>query len=878
MDFKVQKFVSNLIENQFPRFYQEEGPNFVLFTKAYYEWLEQKDQPVGEARRLLEYRDIDDTLQPFLSHFQQKYLYGIPFAIISNKRFLLKHILDVYRSKGTIQCYRLLFKLIYNEDIVVYLPGADILKPSDGIWIQPRYLEVSSGNDTDLDRFVGRTIIGVDSSTIAVVENWTKEAFNNDVINVLYLSNITPDGSDFDIGEYVVLFEELNDFKARINAPTVLGSLSGLEVIDGGFGFKNGDLLKIVDQDPFNKDRLSFGRDGLVKVSQIKRGKGALRFNILNNGFGYLANSQVFLYNSIYDETGTEARLDISNVNTTRNIEYNTDLIVDFMNIKLDDPDYPFEIDPTVNINSQLKEAFNFLTGNFGSIYNFSETVRGTLYTQPVDIFVKSTMSSNILPGSIAFSESFFRVSEIKPLQYTYDYTNGDVVTVSSIDATTNAIGIIITNDKGSITTIKMSNFGVGFTNKDYYNVNVISRRGKGRQFAAGFSSFVVGSNGTFFNKLFTPKSMITVIEDNSKVFKNSEDLIVKNVVNSTFMFTYSSPRFNSTANSVYKANPSIIPAQFAYYQISDSNGNLFGENALISGTPTSGNSIATAVTSYNSGKSYLKGEIVKAYPYASIGTVYVDKAGKNYSNGDVVVFSSGGYACQAQGIVITDDVGGIFEVSLENRGSGYQNLPVIYVKSRKGSGAELSCEIEEFDTTRAIIGTVNKKGYGVGKGYWESTKGFLDDDKYIQDSYYFQDFSYEIQTGKTIDVYKPILEQTFHPAGSEMFGKFVYSEFGVSESKMVYEDVTPNTNPNNALFLLSDIDVIDSDTTGLTDDRYFYYNSANNVRCSTTFTRADNTKIRSDNQDQDQSNSNKYVKPNQKKGLTSGRKGSKKQ
>ena len=257
---------------------------------------------------------------------------------------------------------------------------------------------------------------------------------------------------------------------------------------------------------------------------------------------------------------------------------------------------------------------------------------------------------------------------------------------------------------------------------------------------------------------------------------------------------------------------------------------------------------------------------------------MYVDKAGKNYSNGDVVVFSSGGYACQAQGVVITDDVGGIFEVSLENRGSGYQNLPVIYVKSRKGSGAELSCEIEEFDTTRAIIGTVNKKGYGVGKGYWESTKGFLDDDKYIQDSYYFQDFSYEIQTGKTIDVYKPILEQTFHPAGSEMFGKFVYSEFGVSESKMVYEDVTPNTNPNNALFLLSDIDVIDSDTTGLTDDRYFYYNSANNVRCSTTFTRADNTKIRSDNQDQDQSNSNKYVKPNQKKGLTSGRKGSKKQ
>jgi hypothetical protein len=96
----------------------------------------------------------------------------------------------------------------------------------------------------------------------------------------------------------------------------------------------------------------------------------------------------------------------------------------------------------------------------------------------------------------------------------------------------------------------------------------------------------------------------------------------------------------------------------------------------------------------------------------------------------------------------------------------------------------------------------------------------------------------------------------------------------------MVYEDITPNTDPNTALFLLSDIDVIESSTTGLTDDRYFYYNSANNVRCSTTFIRTDNTKIKSDNQDQDQTPTanNKYDKPAQKKGLTSGRKGSKKQ
>ena len=112
MIFSEEKFISNFIQNQFPQFYQEEGPDFILFVKAYYEWMESTGQPIYQARRLYDYRDIDNTTEAFLEFFQKKYLYGIPFNVIANKRFLLKHILDVYRSKGTIQCYRLLFKLL----------------------------------------------------------------------------------------------------------------------------------------------------------------------------------------------------------------------------------------------------------------------------------------------------------------------------------------------------------------------------------------------------------------------------------------------------------------------------------------------------------------------------------------------------------------------------------------------------------------------------------------------------------------------------------------------------------------------------------------------------------------------------------------------
>jgi len=70
MKFSIEKKISNFIENQFPRFYQEEGENFILFTKAYYEWMETTGNPIAEARKLLDYRDIDNTLDAFLQHFQ----------------------------------------------------------------------------------------------------------------------------------------------------------------------------------------------------------------------------------------------------------------------------------------------------------------------------------------------------------------------------------------------------------------------------------------------------------------------------------------------------------------------------------------------------------------------------------------------------------------------------------------------------------------------------------------------------------------------------------------------------------------------------------------------------------------------------------------
>ena len=166
MEFQVQNKISNFIENQFPDFYKEEGPNFILFVKTYYEWLESQGKPIYYSRNLPNFRDVDNTLTEFLDYFQKKYVYGIPSNVIINKRFLIKHILDVYRSKSSIEGYKLLFRIVYNEDLDVYLPGNDVLRVSDGTWKEPTYIELSYV--PGIENFIGKTIVGSSSGTTTV--------------------------------------------------------------------------------------------------------------------------------------------------------------------------------------------------------------------------------------------------------------------------------------------------------------------------------------------------------------------------------------------------------------------------------------------------------------------------------------------------------------------------------------------------------------------------------------------------------------------------------------------------------------------------------------------------------------------------------------
>lgn len=57
--------------------------------------------------------------------------------------------------------------------------------------------------------------------------------------------------------------------------------------------------------------------------------------------------------------------------------------------------------------------------------------------------------------------------------------------------------------------------------------------------------------------------------------------------------------------------------------------------------------------------------------------------------------------------------------------------------------------------------------------GYYATNDGLLNDDMYIQDSFYYQVYSYVVQVDEQLKSYKRLLKQALHPSGLALFGEY---------------------------------------------------------------------------------------------------------
>lgn len=349
--------ISNFIEKQFPEVYREDGPSFVSFVKAYYEWLEQNFQlltlqdnkgfevglditqgdikgtivanlgedllvkvdgnetfscmsmcsdyipvkttnagveystfisrggttkrlgPIFQARNLLNYTDIDRTIDLFVLQFKEKYLKNIQFDTATNKKLMIKNSLDLYRSKGTEQSIDLFFRLVFGLKAEVKRPSDFLFKPSEAEWNVPKYIEISSLNPLRAIELVGKEITGVSSEATAFVEKYVKIKTPGGFSHILLVSNIKG---------HFLLNELLRDEILYPDSPTIYGSLSELEILNPVGNFKIGDIIDL-------KSNTGIGAKG--RVVEVRFASGQVDFELEFGGYGFTVNSA----NSIHD-------------------------------------------------------------------------------------------------------------------------------------------------------------------------------------------------------------------------------------------------------------------------------------------------------------------------------------------------------------------------------------------------------------------------------------------------------------------------------------------------------------------------------------------------------------------------------------------------
>jgi len=144
------KNIRSFISDRFPDFVSSEHPNFVAFIEAYYEWLEQQNtgtstsvldlfkempNPGALVSQAASYRDVDTSIDAYLNFFKSEIMpIGSEFQSVDDP-FMIKKIRDVYLSKGTPKSYKLLFRLLYNQEIDFFVAKENIIGTSSGKWL-----------------------------------------------------------------------------------------------------------------------------------------------------------------------------------------------------------------------------------------------------------------------------------------------------------------------------------------------------------------------------------------------------------------------------------------------------------------------------------------------------------------------------------------------------------------------------------------------------------------------------------------------------------------------------------------------------------------------------------------------------------------------
>ena len=578
----LSKTISEYIEQQFPAVYREDGPNLVAFTKAYYEFMENTStSPTTLSRSMFQNRDIDETLDSFLVHFKEKYLSEFPYAKAVDKRFVIKHIMDYYRSKGTPKATELLIRMLFNEEASVYYPGDDILRASHSKYKIPKYIEVTQSARSA--GFVENQITGSQTGATAFVEGLVKKRVQGRIIDILYISNIK---GSFRTDELV------SDDGLLANAPKIIGSLSSMNVTNGGRNNAVGDLFNVLDDT---------GKQGKVRVTGVEDATGRVDFELVDGGTGYTLNDldDGDTSDDYTDVRVATAMIAVDNSNTLNQF-------IQFETVKQER-----EIVTLLSAQDFADEYFDNLAANSASVaddFVLGVKVYPTAYT------ANSTNGPAFLRSTVSDSNDIVVI------------TNNTII--ANTEYSTNSTHIVFDSDPGDGAVISVLEYVVVANSK----VSSLSADD------ANTSATLVITSGTFANQVSIDTADNTSLSVNEIV--DEESTITLEVVDSSIFSSHvgeklEMKKFTTAANGQY-----LSAYAYGYLTVANTTGNsTIGEFLTLE--PAFGTFLATEeIELYYANGSVQATETIDAVSITTAGAVGIATSASDANTWNVEVTS----------------------------------------------------------------------------------------------------------------------------------------------------------------------------------------------------------------------------------------------
>jgi hypothetical protein len=99
--------------------------------------------------------------------------------------------------------------------------------------------------------------------------------------------------------------------------------------------------------------------------------------------------------------------------------------------------------------------------------------------------------------------------------------------------------------------------------------------------------------------------------------------------------------------------------------------------------------------------------------------------------------------------------------------------------------GESITAQSDTTNNSISIITVVDSTGKGMGR--WRNNKSFISDINYLQDSKFYQQYSYQILAPRMLETYDTFVRDIVHQSGLALYGKYQLKDFQSSESTFKY-------------------------------------------------------------------------------------------